>query len=207
MDVLLVKIQPNDVKKNRRPDDFGCFNSERPQEFKVCVSNADLLQFRVSKVYYLANKIFNKKDEEIGNSLGIAYGKHVVTIDKYPASQFQSAAQVDEKRSSEFYRYEVECRSSLLDHVIVLLVPGLDPIVLADLNFACDSDESGYCSSNMIFVNKDVLSFKLLFGEVKGITLQNCNEHALEPNNSSLFYTMSFEKISMPAVVLQSLLR
>ena len=44
------------------------------------------------------------------------------------------------------------------------------------------------------------------FGETAGIPLKTHCEDALEPNHSDLFYTMSFEKVSLPAVVLQKLL-
>ena len=46
----------------------------------------------------------------------------------------------------------------------------------------------------------------LPFGETIGFALERCNEHALEPNHIVLRYAMSFEKVSLPAVVLQKLL-
>ena len=46
----------------------------------------------------------------------------------------------------------------------------------------------------------------LPFGEIKGIALTHCSESALDPNARNLRYTMSFEKVSLPAVVLQKLL-
>ena len=49
-------------------------------------------------------------------------------------------------------------------------------------------------------------SFKSPFGEVIGIALQHHNKSALYPDSNALSYTMSFEKVSLPAVVLQKLL-
>ena len=39
-----------------------------------------------------------------------------------------------------------------------------------------------------------------------GIPLEHCNESALDPAHVGLRYAISFEKVSMPAVVLQKLL-
>ena len=88
---------------------------------------------------------------------------------------------------------------------MVLLVPDLEPIILSDLNFACYA-ASGSCSRFIIFEKEAVLSFKSPFGEVIGIALQHHNKSALYPDSSSLSYTMSFEKVSLLAVILQKLL-
>lgn len=40
----------------------------------------------------------------------------------------------------------------------------------------------------------------------KGIIPIHCGESALHPDSNFLSYTMSFEKVSLPAVVLQKLL-
>ena len=88
---------------------------------------------------------------------------------------------------------------------MILLVPDLEPIILSDLNFAC-YEASGLCSRFINFKKEAVLSFKSPFGEVIGIALQHRNTSALYPDSNSLSYTMSFEKVSLPAVVLQKLL-
>ena len=205
LDVLLVKIQPTDILDERPPNDFKFFPNEKPCDFNISLPNGDSLQFAVSKSYYLGSEAFAKKDNAIREELGVLYGGHVVAIDKYPNSQFLSGAEIAEKQDSGFSRYEVECRSSPNYHAIILLVPGLEPIVLSTLNFACHRPKA-YCPSFIAFEKEDVLSVKSILGEAKGIALERCNEHALEPDHNRLCYTMSFEKVSLPAVVLQKLL-
>ena len=91
--------------------------------------------------------------------------------------------------------------------VIVLSVPGLQPIPLSKLRFSCDGvGADGFCPDSIVFKKEAVLSVTLPFGETIGFALERCNEYALEPNHSDLFYTMSFEKVSLPAVILQKLL-
>ena len=206
LDVLLVRIQPTDILGERPPDGYKSFPNEKPRDFDISLSNNDSLRFAVSKAYYLGSEAFAKKDNAIREELGVLYGGHVVAIDKYPKSQFLSGAEIDEKRDSGFSRYEVKCRSSLLHyHAIILLVPGLEPIALSTLNFACHKLKA-YSPSFIAFEKKDVLSVRSILGEAEGIALERCNEHALEPTHNRLCYTMSFKKVSLPAPVLQKLL-
>lgn len=207
LDVLLVRIQPTDVVTYNRPDDFEFFSSKDSPDFEVCVSNGEKLQFTVAKAYYIGSNTFYQKETEIRESLNIEYGAHAIAIDKYPAIQFRDGAKREEDRNfSEIERNEVECCSEDFPYdSVVVLVPDLEPILLSDLNFACYR-ASGSCSRFINFEKNAVLSFKSPFGEVIGIALQHHNKSALHPDSSSLSYTMSFEKVSLPAVVLQKLL-
>ena len=207
LDVLLVRIQPTDVVDYNRPDDFEFFSGKDSLGFEVCVSNGEKLQFTVLKARYAGSNTFFQKDDEIGKRLNIKYGSHAITIDKYPDSQFRDGAKREENPySSAVERREVECCSEDFSYdTMVLLVPDLEPIILSDLNFAC-YDASGSCSRFISLKKEAVLSFKSPFGEVIGIALQHHNKSALYPDSSTLSYTMSFEKVSLPAVVLQKLL-
>ncbi|MDE0636671.1 MAG: hypothetical protein OXI43_12600 [Candidatus Poribacteria bacterium] len=205
LDVLLVRIQPTDLFNERPPNDFKFFPNEKPRAFDIAVSNGGSLQFTVAKAYYLGSEAFVKKDNAITKELGVKYGGHVVAIDKYPNGQFLNGAEVSGNQEYKFSRYEVECRSTPDYHAIILLIPGLELIVLSTLNFACHRPK-GYTSSFIAFEKENVLSVKSMLGEVKGIALENCNEHALEPDHKALCYTMSFEKVSLPAVILPKLL-
>ena len=206
LDVLLVRIQPTDVVSYNRPDDFEFFSSKDSPDFEVCVSNGEKLQFTVSKARYSGSDIFYQKDKEIRESLNIDYGAYAIAIDKYPDSQFRGGAKREDPRNSGVDRHEVECCSEDFPYdTVILLVPGLDPIILSDLNFAC-YPASGSCSRFISFEKEAVLSFKSPFGEVIGIALQHHNKRALKPDHAGLCYTMSFEKVSLPAVVLQKLL-
>ena len=205
LDVLLVRIQPTDIFNERPPDDLKFFPNAEPRDFDISLSNGVPLQFTVSKAHYVCPKPLPEKNNAIGEELGVKYGGHVVAIDKYPNGQFLMGAEVTGKQGSGFSRYEVECRSTPDYHAIILLVPGLEPIILSTLNFACHRPK-GYTSSFIAFEKENVLSVRSMLGEAKGIALENCNEHALEPDHQALCYTMSFEKVSLPAVVLQKLL-
>ena len=88
---------------------------------------------------------------------------------------------------------------------VVLLVPGIEPIILSVLNLAC-SQIQGFCSSFISFEKEAVLSLKSPFGEVIGIALKHHSEGVLNPDSSVLSYTMRFEKVSLPGVILQRLL-
>ena len=211
LDVLLVRIQPID----RSLDDFEYF-SEKTVDFTIPVLNGSLLQFQFSKEFYFAPNVgsrytpsvFREKAKEIDKELGVNYGGHVVAIDKYPYSQFVNGVKKDEEQMATIARYEIECQSENFDYsTVILMIPGAEPTVLSSLKIAF-SDKYGFSSSSFIVFEKEtVLSVKSLFGEVIGITLQHCqNESALEPNHIVLRYAMSFEKVSLPAVILQKLL-
>ena len=207
LDVLLVRIQPTDIETYNRPDDFEFFSGKDSLDFEVCVSNGEKLQFTVSKARYADSNTFHWKDDEIGERLNIKYGAHAIAIDKYPGSQFRDGAKREEDPyASAVERREIECCSEDFSYdTVILLVPDLEPIILSDLNFAC-YDASGSCSRFISFKKEAVLSFKSPFGEVIGIALQHHNKSALYPDSNSLSYTMSFEKVSLPAVILQKLL-
>ena len=211
LDVLLVRIQPTD----RRLDDLEYFPKDKPLDFEISVSNGKSLQLKASKKYYFDPKnrsgrksIFDEKAEEIDKKLGVSHRGIVVAIDKYPYSQFEDGVEIYEEqaRYDRFSRYEIECQPENFDYnSVVLLVPGREPIILSTLKIAC-SDERGFCPSFIAFKKEAVLSMTSPFGEVIGIALQHCNKDALKPDHTGLCYTMSFEKVSLPAVVLQKLL-
>ena len=206
LNVLLVRIQPTDAVVYNRPDDFKFFSSEDSPDFEVCVSNGEKLQFTVSEARYSGSNTFYQKGTEIHERLNIDCGGHVIAIDQYPASQFRDGAKREDPWNSGVARHEIECCSKDFPyHSVVLLVPDLEPIILSDLNFACN-EASGSCSRFISFEKEAVLSFKSPFGEVIGIALQHRNTSALYPDSNSLSYTMGFEKVSLPAVVLQKLL-
>ena len=215
LDVLLVRIQPTD----RSPEDFEYF-SEETVDFKIPVFNGDPLQFQFSKEYYFAPNTpsgykpttFYQKAKEIDTELGVDYGGEVVAIDKYPYCQFENGVKIDEEQESAnsryvISRYEIECQSEDFDYsVVVLLIPGQEPIVLSTLKIAF-CNKNGFYSPFIFFKKENVLSVKSLFGEVIGINLEHCsNESALQPDRSDLRYAMSFEKVSLPSVILQKLL-
>ena len=215
LDVLLVKIQPID----RSPKDTKYFNEETV-DFKIPVLNGTPLQFQFSKEFYYSPNIpigrkpshFLEKASEIDKELGVNFGGQVVAIDKYPYCQFENGVKIDEEQkyaNSQYVipRYEIECQSEDSDYsTVILLIPGREPTVLSTLKFAF-SDKRGYYSSFIVFGKETVLSVKSLFGEVIGIPLEHCsNESALELNRPTLHYAMSFEKVSLPAVILQKLL-
>ncbi len=203
LNVLLIKIQPMDW----RPDNLEFF-TEDPLDFKISVQNGGDLQFKVSKAYYIGSESFQKRVYEIIENLGVTYGGHVIAIDKYPHCRFQNGAKEDEESYSGISRYEIECCAKDFEcDSVILLAPGLAPIILSDLNFAYGGVyPKGYCPSFIAFEKEAVLSFTSPFGEVIGIALENCNESALTPDHPVLFYTMSFERVSLPPVILQKLL-
>ena len=209
LDVLLVRIQPTD----RLPKDIDYFDEETV-DFKIPVLNGNSLHFKFSKEYYFCpnvpreyKSIFDKKAQEIDKEFGVNDQGHVVAIDKYPYCLFEKGVKIGEQQESIVSRYVIECQSKDFDYgVVVLLIPGREPIVLSTLKFAF-SKKRGFYSPFILFEKKTVLSVKSLFGEVIGINLEHCsNESALQPDHSDLRYAMSFEKVSLPAVVLQKLL-
>ena len=104
------------------------------------------------------------------------------------------------------YDFEAGFENSGCD-CLILSVPDLQPIPLSNLRFSCDSaGVNRFCPDAIAFRTEAVLSVTLPFGEVKGIALTHCPESALNPNAPNLRYTMSFEKVSLPAVVLQKFL-
>lgn len=200
-----VRIQPTDIETYNRPDDLEFFSGKDSLDFEVCVSNGEKLQFTVSKARYAGSDTFYRKGAEIHERFNIKYGGHAIAIDKYPDSQFSGGAKREDPRNSGIDRHEIECCSEDFSYdSVVLLVPDLEPIILSDLNFAC-YDASGSCSRFISFKKQAVLSFKSPFGEVIGIALQHHNKSALYPDSNSLSYTMSFEKVSLLAVILQKL--
>lgn len=200
LDVLLVRIQPIDVLSDQRPKEYKSFPNNDPLDFEVSVSNSDPLQFAVSKSYYLGLEDFAKNFAKKDNA--------IVAIDKYPNSQFRKGVTVDEERYSGVPRYEVKCCSTDLAYdSVILLTPNHELVILADLNFAYGgASPKGYCSSYILFAKNAVLSVKSPLGEIIGIALEHYNESALEPDSEILEYAMSFEKVSLPAVILQKLL-
>lgn len=214
LDVLLVKIQPTD----RRLDDLEYFPNKDSLDFQVSVLNGDPLQFKASKEYYFQPNnpsryhlsTFSEKTKELNNKLGISHRGIIVAIDKYPYSRFDEGVKIyegqDSYRYNDYSRYEIECQSETFDYnSVILLVPGREPTILSTLKIAC-SDAGGFCSSFIAFKKEAVLSLRSPFGEVISIVLEHCNKDALNPNHTGLCYTMNFEKISLPAVVLQKLL-
>ena len=203
LDILLVKIQPTDrtlEKLKYFPD-----NNE-PLSFEMPVFNGNPLRFQAGKKYYKGSECFSEKVNAINKDLGVSYGGHAIAIDKYPLTRFKEGASLTEYSGMSHYDFEADFEDSGCD-CLVMSVPGLQPIPLSKLRFSCDSvGKEGFCPDVIVFKKEAVLSVTLPFGEVKGIALMHCSESALDPNASNLRYTMSFEKVSLPAVVLQKLL-
>ena len=208
LDILLVKIQSMDRELTEKEYGFKPFPIEEPSDFEISVLNGDPIQFRASKVYYFCKtKAYKTRVAEINENLDVKHGGHVVAIDKYPFSRFKDGVTIG-KGKTDTHRYEVECRSENINYdALILLVPSKEPIILSTLDFAYGGDFMKGLSPDFIgFFQKCVLSVTMPFGEVKGIALRKFNEHALTPEYSDLFYTMSFEKVSLPVVILQKLL-
>ena len=206
LDVLLVRIQPRDkdiADLNPFPD-----AGDNDKNFKVPVinNNDKSLQFTVSRVSYSDPQILKEKISEIDKELGLKHGGHVIAIDRYPSTHFQNGAKKVDHTDTSLYRYEVKCTSEDFKYdSMILLSPNSEPIVLSNLDFACYCPK-GFCASLIAFLNDSAISVTSKFGETIGVPLKTHCEDALEPNHSNLLYTMSFEKVSMPAVILQKLL-
>ena len=204
LDVLLVRIEPRD----KGIEDLNLFPDagQDDKNFKVSVTNGKSLEFTVSRVSYSDPHVLKKKASEINKALGLKCGGHVIAIDQYPSSHFQNGAEKVDHTNTSLYRYEVKCSSEDFKYdSVVLLSSNSEPIVLSNLDFACYYPK-GFCASLIAFFSDSAISVTSKFGETVGIPLKTHCEDALEPNHSDLFYTMSFEKVSLPAVVLQKLL-
>ena len=203
LDVLLVRIQPTD----RTLEGLKYFpDNNEPLSFEMPVFNGNPLRFQAGKKYYKGSKSFSEKVKAINKELGVDYGGHAVAIDKYPLTRFKEDTGLPEHSGGSHYDFEANFENSGCD-CLVLSVPGLQPIPLSKLRFSCDvAGANGLCPDAIVFRKEAVLSVTLPFGEVKGIALTHCGESALDPNAPNLRYTMSFEKVSLPAVVLQKLL-
>ena len=203
LDVLLVRIQPTD----QRLEGLKYFpDNDEPLSFKMPVFNGNPLQFQAGRKSYKGSESFSEKVKAINTDLGVDYGGHAVAIDKYPLTRFKEGAGLPEHSGGSHYDFEADFENSGCD-CLVLSVPGLQPIPLSKLRFSCDvAGADGLCPDAIVFGKEAVLSVTLPFGEIKGIALIHCSESALNPNASNLRYTMSFEKVSLPAVVLQKLL-
>ena len=203
LDVLLVRIQPTDrtLKELKYfPDDY------EPLSFEMPVFNGNPLQFRADRKYYKGFDSFNEKVNAINADLDVDYGGHAVAIGKYPLTRFKEGVNLTGCSGKSYYDFEADFENSGCD-CLVLSVPGLQPTPLSKLSFSCDGvGADGFCPDAIIFRKKAVLSVTLPFGEVKGIALIHCSESALNPDADNLRYAMNFEKISLPAVVLQKLL-
>ena len=203
LDILLVRIQPTD----QTLEELKYFpDNDEPLSFEMTVYNGNPLQFRTDRKYYKGSESFSEKVKAINKDLGVSYGGHAVAIDKYPLTRFKEGAGLPEHSGGTHYDFEADFKNSGCD-CLVLSVPGLQPIPLSKLRFSCDSvGTKGFCPDSIVFKTEAVLSVTLPFGEIKGIALIHCSESALDPNASNLHYTMSFEKISLPAVILQNVL-
>lgn len=199
INILLVKIQPMD-----RDPNLHIFNDEKENKFQISVLNGDPLQFTASKKDYEGT--IDAKSDEISKSLNVKDKGYVVAIDRYPSSQFNNGVYKPGSSCSKFPRYEIECLpKNFCYDTIILLAHSFEPIVLSTLKFACHEIRGFHC--DFIAIEKDaVLSVKSPFGEFIGIPLEHCNEGALKPDHPKLFYTMRFEKVSLPAVILQKFL-
>ena len=204
LNVLLVRIEPRDkhiVGLNLFSD-----ADQDDKNFKVSVTNGKSLEFTVYRVSYSDPHVLKKKASEIDKALGIKCGGHVIAIDQYPSSHFEKGAEKVDHTNTSLYRYEVKCSSEDFKYdSVVLLSPNSEPIILSNLDFACYYPK-GFCSSLIAFFSDSAISVPSQFGETVGIPLKTHCEDALESNHSDLFYTMSFEKVSLPAVILQKLL-
>lgn len=204
LDVLLVRIQPTD----KVLEEFKSFpdSTKEPLSFEMTVFNGNPLQFQTDRKHYKGSESFSEKVKAINKKLGVDYGGHAVAIDKYPLTRFKEGSGLPEHSGGSHYDFEADFENSGCD-CLVLSVPGLQPIPLSKLRFSCDGvGADGFFPEAIVFKKEAVLSMTLPFGEIKGIALTHCGESALNPNADTLRYTMSFEKVSLPAVVLQKLL-
>ena len=204
LDVLLVRIQPTD----RRLEGLKYFpDNNEPLSFEMPVFNGNPLQFQAGRKYYEGSESLIEKVKATNTDLGVDYGGHAVAIDKYPLTRFKEGASLTAEYSGmSHYDFEADFENSGCD-CLVLSVPGLQPIPISKLRFSCDGvGADGFYPDAIVFRKEAVLSVTLPFGEIKGIALKHCGESALNPTGGGLCYTMSFEKVSLPAVVLQKLL-
>lgn len=204
LDILLVRIQPTD----QTLEEFKSFpdSTKEPLSFEMTVFNGNPLQFQTDRKYYKGSESFSERVKAINKDLGVSYGGHAVAIDKYPLTRFKEGASLIEHSGMSHYDFEADFENSGCD-CLVLSVPGLQPIPLSKLRFSSDGvGADGFCPDAIVFKKEAVLSVTLPFGEIKGIALIHCSESALGPDSRNLLYTMSFEKVSLPAVVLQKLL-
>ena len=204
LDVLLVRIQPTD----KILEEFKSFpdSPKEPLSFEMPVFNGNPLQFRADRKYYEGSDSFSEKVKAINKDLCVGYGGHAIAIDKYPLTRFKEGADLTDYSGISHYDFEADFENSDCD-CLVLSVPGLQPIPLSKLRFSCDGvGADALCPDAIVFKKEAVLSVTLPFGEIKGIALIHCSKSALNPEAGILRYTMSFEKVSLPSVILQKLL-
>lgn len=172
---------------------MSVFNGERPLTFRRC---------RDTYVWY---NTFDEKVKAINTAWDITSGGHVVAIDRYPLTRFREGARLTEGSQWTYYDFEVSDFENAGCPCMVLSLPGQKPMLLSELRFACDArGVEGYTPEAIVFHKDAVLSVRCPFGDISGIALTHYREHALAPESNTLVWTMRFEKLSFPAVLLET---
>ena len=215
IDILWLNLQPTDQHLDQHINAFQAFHHPtvphslevNPLSFKVSVSKSDCpLTFRLSRDSYALSLPLEEKVNEIHKELDVPSGGHVVAIDRYPMTQFLEGAWRSASPPWSSYDFQADFENAGCA-CIVLSVPGKTPMLLDAVRFACDPQGvEGWTPEVIVFHKDAVLSVRLPFGDIRGIALKHYKDHALTPEADTLKWTLRFEKRSLPAVVLQSLL-
>ena len=198
--VLLVTLEPL-----RDRDEYSTSILEN-EKYEVLISD-ERIAFSMVREYYEGGKEFNNKTEEINNSLKIDHGGHVVAVDQFPIGKYHKGANI--KDWSGIERCKTTFSINFLQYeVIILLCPDFERIVLADMNFAYYGNAFISSVGHIAFSNKSVLSVRNVWGEYRGIALQEYNKLALDPNHQSRngYYAMRFERKYILDTVINKLL-
>ena len=200
LDVLLLKIDPlvsvADQNAEYLKDD---------SEVTINVSPTASIVYTVKQKSYLGSEYYNERVGEIQDQLDINFGGDAIAIDKYPKTRYVDGVEPTDKYSG-IKRYELEgiSKDPKFD-VAILICPDFKTVVLANLNFAYYGDAQS-SEDQLVFSHQSVLSFKTLFGQVHGVALYPYKNLALNPDYPSQYYSMTFEKIRCPDVVLKYML-
>ena len=201
LDVLLLKIDPlvsvSDQNAEYLKDD---------SKVTINLSPTASIVYAVHQRSYLGSEVYNEKVNEIHDELGINYGGDAIAIDRYPDTRYIGGVKPADKYSS-IKRYELEDinQTGLSYNVIILICPDYEKFVLANLKFAYYGDAQ-IIKNELVFSHQSVLSFKTLFGGVRGIALYPYQKLALSPKYPGQHYSMTFEKIRCPDVILKYML-
>lgn len=200
--VLLVTLEPISYR------DKHLTNIVEKEKYNVRITN-ERFGFSTVNEYYEGSEEFNEKIEEINKSLEIEYGGHAVAVDQFPRDKYVNGAKIVDWSGIRRIKTTFDI-NPLQYEVIILLCPDFERIVLADINFAYYGRDAFISSvGHIVFGNETVLSVRTVWGEYKGIALQNYNELALDPvyQKRQGYYAMRFERRGIPDAVLNTYLQ